>query len=166
MGPLMSRPERRSSSSPSRLPYPHPTSIAVTAAMKGNRRVNTRPEVALRSELHRRGLRFRKEVGLRPAGRLRRVDIVFPRVKLAVFLDGCFWHGCPQHGNNPKANTDYWRPKLARNVARDRVVTRELVAAGWSVIRVWEHEDVSEAAAWIEEAYRGLSSRPRWRHAE
>jgi DNA mismatch endonuclease (patch repair protein) len=134
--------------------------------MKGNRRVNTRPELALRSELHRRGLRFRKEVALRPADRLRRVDIVFPRVKLAVFLDGCFWHGCPQHGNNPKANTDYWRPKLARNVARDREVTRELVAAGWSVIRVWEHEDVSEAAARIEEAYRGLSSRPRWRHAE
>jgi DNA mismatch endonuclease (patch repair protein) len=124
--------------------------------MKGNRRVNTRPEIALRSELHQRGLRFRKEVAVRPARRLRRVDIVFPRVRLAVFLDGCFWHGCPEHGNEPKKNIDYWRPKLARNVARDAQVSSELVSAGWHVIRIWEHEDTEVAAARIERAYREL----------
>jgi DNA mismatch endonuclease, patch repair protein len=122
--------------------------------MKGNRRVDTRPEVALRSELHRRGLRFRKEVALRPAQRLRRVDIVFPAARLAVFIDGCFWHGCPEHGNQPKVNTSYWSVKLARNVARDEQVNAELVEAGWSVIRVWEHEDLTAAARRVEREYR------------
>jgi DNA mismatch endonuclease (patch repair protein) len=147
---------KSSSSSPSRLPYPHPTTPAVTAAMKGNRRVDTRPELALRSELHRRGLRFRKEVALRPAQRLRRVDIVFPAAMLAVFIDGCFWHGCPEHGNRPKANTDYWSVKLMRNVRRDAEINAELEAAGWAVIRVWEHEDVREAARRVEREYRRL----------
>jgi DNA mismatch endonuclease (patch repair protein) len=131
----------------------------MTAIMKGNRRVNTRPEVALRSELHRRGLRFRKDVALRPAQRLRRVDIVFPRARLAVFLDGCFWHGCPDHGNQPKANTEYWSAKLAGNAARDAQVNAELELAGWTVIRVWEHEDVRGAATRIERAYRQLLRR-------
>jgi DNA mismatch endonuclease (patch repair protein) len=127
--------------------------------MKGNRRADTRPEVVLRSELHRRGLRFRKDVGLRPAERLRRVDIVFPVVKLAVFVDGCFWHRCPEHGNRPKANTDYWSPKLSRNVARDALVNSELTSAGWSVIRVWEHEDAAAAGERIARAYRQLKRR-------
>ena len=155
----MPQPKKTSSSSPSTLPYPHPTSAAVTAAMKGNRRVNTRPEVALRSVLHRRGLRFRKDVAVRPSQRLRRVDIVFPRVKLAVFLDGCFWHGCAKHGNQPKKNTDYWQPKLARNVARDAQVNSELMAAGWHVLRIWEHEDAELAAVRIECVYRELRRR-------
>jgi DNA mismatch endonuclease (patch repair protein) len=150
-----SRPTKSSNSSP-KLPYPNPTSAAVTAAMKGNRRADTQPEVALRSELHRRGLRFRKDVALRPAERIRRVDIVFSSVKLAVFLDGCFWHVCPEHGNSPKANTDYWQPKLARNVARDAEVNTELSNAGWTVIRVWEHENVSGAAGRIEREYGRL----------
>src|SRR5436305_11073931 len=110
----MSR-HKSSSSSPNQLPYPHPTTPSMTAIMKGNRRIDTRPEVALRSELHRRGLRFRKEVALRPGQRLRRVDIVFPAVRLAVFVDGCFWHRCPEHGNQPRANTGYWSVKLHRN---------------------------------------------------
>jgi DNA mismatch endonuclease (patch repair protein) len=150
----------RSNSSPSKLlPYPHPTTAAVTAVMKGNRRADTRPEVALRSDLHRRGLRFRKDVALRPAERLRRVDIVFPSVKLAVFVDGCFWHGCPEHGNRPKANTDYWTPKLSRNVARDAEINRELTSAGWSVIRVWEHEDNASAGERIAREHRRLRGR-------
>lgn len=132
----------------------------MTAIMKGNRRVDTRPELALRSELHRRGLRFRKDGALRPAGRLRHVDIVFPRVKLAVFVDGCFWHGCPEHGNKPRANTEYWSVKLARNVARDAQVNAELEDAGWTVVRVWEHEDAREAAARIERSYRRLRTAP------
>jgi DNA mismatch endonuclease (patch repair protein) len=132
----------------------------MTAIMRGNRRVNTRPEVALRSELHRRGLRFRKEVGLRPANRLRRVDVVFPAVRLAVFVDGCFWHACPTHGNTPRVNTDYWSHKLARNVERDLLVNAELAESGWTVIRVWEHEPTSEAADRIERRYRQLQAAP------
>lgn len=146
---VMAKQRATSSSSPSALPYPHPSSPGVTAAMKGNRRVDSRPEVALRSALHRRGLRFRKDVPLRPAERLRRVDIAFPSVRLAVFVDGCFWHGCPEHGNRPRRNTGYWSPKLARNMARDVQVNTELAAAGWTVVRVWEHEDVEIAAARI-----------------
>jgi len=124
--------------------------------MKGNRSIDTRPEVALRSEVHRRGLRFRKEVALRPAQRICRVDIVFPAVRLAVFIDGCFWHGCPEHGNQPKVNTEYWSVKLAKNVSRDAMVNAELEDAGWAVLRVWEHEDVQDAASRIEETYRRL----------
>jgi DNA mismatch endonuclease (patch repair protein) len=90
------------------------------AVMQGNRRIDTKPEVLLRSLLHRRGLRFRKDRGLR-AGELGvRPDIVFGRAKLAVFLDGCFWHYCPQHGTDPKSNVGYWSKKLTGNVARDR----------------------------------------------
>lgn len=153
-----------SSSSPRRLPYPEPTSAAVTAAMKGNRRSNTQPEVSLRSELHRRGLRFRKEVALRPAERLRRVDIVFPKEKIAVFVDGCFWHGCPDHGNTPRVNTNYWSVKLSRNAARDATINAELTEAGWEVVRVWEHEEVGQAATRIERIRanrRCASSEPR-----
>lgn len=126
------------------LPYPHPTSRAVSARMRRNPRRDTRPEVELRSQLHRRGLRFRKDLALRIPGRVVRPDIVFPRARLAVFVDGCFWHACPQHGNQPRVNTEYWRPKLARNVARDRAVDAALVATGWLVLRAWEHEPVPE----------------------
>jgi DNA mismatch endonuclease (patch repair protein) len=124
--------------------------------MKGNRRADTKPELALRKELHRRGLRFRKDAPLRQAERLRRVDIVFPGARLAVFVDGCFWHGCPEHGNKPRANTPYWSAKLARNVARDAQVDAELESAGWAVIRVWEHEGVQEAAERVEIEYQRL----------
>lgn len=126
--------------------YPHPTSPAVTAAMKGNRRADTKPELALRSALHAQGLRFRKDFLLRTsAGSRVKADIVFTRNRIAVFVDGCFWHGCPDHGNTPKFNTAYWGPKLARNRERDRRVSKELEADGWSVIRVWEHVPVRQA---------------------
>jgi DNA mismatch endonuclease Vsr len=109
--------------------------------MRRNLRSGTRPEVLVRSELHRRGLRFRKDLPLRLPDRVVRPDIVFTRARLAVFIDGCFWHACPIHGNQPRTNIDYWGPKLAGNVARDRAVDAALVAAGWQVLRVWEHED-------------------------
>ena len=128
------------------LPYPHPSSQQVSARMKRNLRRDTRPEIALRSELHRRGLRFRKDHPLRLSDRIVRPDISFPRAKLAIFVDGCFWHACPIHGNEPRVNTDYWRPKLARNVARDRAVDAALEAAGWTVLRAWEHESVQSVA--------------------
>lgn len=139
--------------------YPVPSSPAVTVVMRGNRKRDTRPEVAIRSALHRRGLRFRKDVPLR-AGDLRvRADIVFPRRRLVVFVDGCFWHRCPDHGTSPRANTAYWGPKLDRNVERDRLQEQALRVDGWMVVRVWEHEDpaaVADAVSAILEAQRAV----------
>lgn len=114
--------------------------------MRRNPRRDTRPEVALRAELHRRGLRFRKDLPLRVGGRVVRPDVVFTRARLAVFLDGCFWHACPLHGNVPQANGAYWQPKLERNVARDHAVNTALDQAGWRVLRGWEHEPPGEVA--------------------
>jgi DNA mismatch endonuclease, patch repair protein len=129
-----------------KLPYPVPTSAGVSAAMRGNRKKNTRPELALRSALHRRGVRFRLG-GVVTAGGVRVApDLVFRQARVAIFVDGCFFHSCPDHGNAPRANVAYWAPKLARNVERDSQVNDALVAEGWTVIRTWEHED-SRAAA-------------------
>jgi DNA mismatch endonuclease (patch repair protein) len=115
--------------------------------MRSNTRSDTSSEKRLRSELHRLGLRFRKDFAVRVGdGRPIRVDVVFLRAKVAVFVDGCFWHRCPVHGTSPKANASYWLPKLAANVERDRRVDRELGDEGWTVVRVWEHEDPSDAA--------------------
>jgi DNA mismatch endonuclease (patch repair protein) len=113
--------------------------------MLGNRRRDTKPEVALRSALHAAGLRFRKDLRLDLGGIKVRPDIVFTRAKVAVFVDGCFWHSCPTHGTQPRRNSDYWGPKLARNIARDREQDAALVEHGWQVIRIWEHEPVGDA---------------------
>lgn len=127
--------------------YPHPSSPAVTAAMKGNRRADTKPEVALRAALHAHGLRFRKDFMLRATDGARvKVDVVFTRARVAVFVDGCFWHGCPEHGRVPATNPQYWPAKFARNRARDERVTAALEADGWTVVRLWEHVPVVEAA--------------------
>lgn len=134
--------------------YPHPTSAAVTASMKGNRSTDTKPEVALRSVLHRMGLRFRKDFMVPLPGRRVRVDVAFPRRGVAVFLDGCFWHSCPEHGSRPRANPNYWGPKLERNVRRDQEVTAALEDAGWKVVRLWEHIPADEAAAAVAIAVR------------
>jgi DNA mismatch endonuclease (patch repair protein) len=108
--------------------------------MQSNRRTDTGPERLLRSALHRRGLRFRKDYRIDlPALRVH-VDIAFTRQKLAVFVDGCFWHRCPEHATDPKANAAFWERKLQSNVERDRRVERALAGAGWRVIRSWEHE--------------------------
>jgi DNA mismatch endonuclease (patch repair protein) len=96
--------------------------------------------------LHARGLRFRKDLRLTPDGVHVRPDIVFTRARVAVFVDGCFWHRCPIHGNEPKRNTNYWGPKLDRNVWRDRRQDEALRSVGWTVVRVWEHEPVEKAA--------------------
>lgn len=126
--------------------YPWPSSAVATAVMRGNRKVDTRPEVLIRSLLHERGLRFRKHLEIRFAGGGVRPDIVFPGKRLAVFVDGCFWHRCPDHGTSPSTNSFYWEQKLRRNVERDRSVDRELGGAGWTVLRIWEHEDPRRAA--------------------
>ena len=112
--------------------------------MRGNRKRDTRPELLLRRAVHRFGLRYR--VATRPLpNRPWTADLVFPSARVAVFVDGCFWHGCPEHYAEPRTNTGYWAPKIARNRERDEVVTRELCDAGWTVVRVWEHEDVAVA---------------------
>jgi DNA mismatch endonuclease (patch repair protein) len=134
--------------------YPFPSSPAATATMKANRRVDTRPEALLRSALHRKGLRFRKDVYLRVGDVRTKADIVFRPRRIAIYLDGCFWHSCPEHGQLPRANRTYWKPKLERNVRRDQEVTRALRVDGWTVIRIWEHEPVDHAARKIHEAVK------------
>jgi DNA mismatch endonuclease (patch repair protein) len=136
------------------VPYPDPRDSAATSVAKGNRRRDTKPEIALRSVLHRRGLRFRKDLLLRVGDLKIRPDVVFTGAKVVVFVDGCFWHGCPQHQKVPKRNPDYWVPKLRRNTERDRRADRELLTEGWRVVRVWEHEDPSQAADSIEALVR------------
>jgi DNA mismatch endonuclease (patch repair protein) len=117
--------------------------------MQGNRSSETGPEIALRSELHRRGLRFRKHAA--PVAGLRcRADVIFPAARVAVFVDGCFWHRCPDHRTDPRTNSAYWSVKLDRNVERDRRNDAALAAAGWHVIRVWEHQVAADAARTIE----------------
>jgi DNA mismatch endonuclease (patch repair protein) len=118
--------------------------------MKRMPRKDSVPEVRLRRELHSRGLRFR--VNLR--GLPGTPDIAFTRAKIAVFVDGCFWHRCPEHGVLPKANRDWWREKLDRNVERDRRKDGELEELGWLSIHVWEHDDPSTVADGIEQAWR------------
>jgi DNA mismatch endonuclease, patch repair protein len=126
--------------------YPHPSSEGRAANMRAIRRTDTKPEIALRRALHRQGYRFRKDYRLDLAdGKRVRPDIAFTARRVAVFVDGCFWHACPEHGGRPAANTWYWDPKLRRNVERDRAADAALLAAGWDVVRVWEHESLDAA---------------------
>jgi DNA mismatch endonuclease (patch repair protein) len=111
--------------------------------MKRQRQRDTAPELALRSRLHRQGLRFRVNHPL--PGLRRRGDIVFPGARVAVFVDGCFWHGCPEHGTWPKRNAEWWRAKIEANRERDRDTDARLAEAGWLAVRVWEHEDARSA---------------------
>ncbi|MEE2031189.1 very short patch repair endonuclease [Rhodococcus chondri] len=122
-----------------------PTDPQTSARMSRQRRRDTVPEVALRRELHRRGARFFVDRAPLPGVR-RRADLVFPRRRVAVYVDGCFWHRCPLHATDPKNNAQWWATKLAANVQRDRDTDARLVAAGWTVVRVWEHEDPATAA--------------------
>jgi DNA mismatch endonuclease, patch repair protein len=119
--------------------------------MLGNVRRDTNPELAVRRELHRRGLRYRVDYPLPMAPR-RRADIVFTRAKVAVYIDGCFWHGCPDHATSPTRNSDYWQPKLQRNKSRDLETTAMLTEAGWVVLRFWEHQSAIDVADAIEQA--------------
>lgn len=118
-------------------------------------RRDTAAEIALRSMLHRMGLRFRVD---RPpiAGLPRRADLVFTTARVAVFVDGCFWHGCPDHGTWPKANAGFWRQKIEANRRRDADTDLRLEAAGWQVLRFWEHQDPALAADAVERAVRPL----------
>ena len=131
------------------------SSDGTARSMRSNRGRDTGPELAVRRILHREGLRYR--VDYPPLGGRRRADIVFTRQRVAVFIDGCFWHACPTHGSSPRRNADYWVPKLARNVARDRETDSLLRDSGWTVLRFWEHEPpdiVSEAIVSALRPYR------------
>ncbi len=114
---------------------------------------DTKPEIELRRELHARGLRFRVDRAVLQGVR-RRADLVFTRAHVAVMVDGCFWHGCPEHATWPKHNADFWREKIQANKQRDLDTDRRLAEASWQVVRVWEHEDASAAADRVEKAVR------------
>lgn len=127
---------------------------AARRRMLAQRRRDTTPEMRLRREVHRRGLRFRVDAPLPLPDVRRKADLLFTRRRVAVFVDGCFWHVCPVHGSSPKSNTIWWQEKLSANVARDRDTDRRLVAAGWVVIRIWEHEDPLTSADLVEKITR------------
>lgn len=129
---------------------------ALSSKMSTLARADTAPELLLRKELFSRGLRYRVQQPV-PGNRRRRIDVAFTRRRIAVFVDGCYWHGCPDHGTAPKANSEWWQWKFARNKARDDDTNRHLEALGWLVFRIWEHENCREAADRIEAAVR---SRP------
>lgn len=121
--------------------------------MQGNRSRDTKPELLVRSSLHRRGLRFRVARAPLPGVR-RTADVVFTKAKVAVFVDGCYWHGCPEHYRRPRSNQSYWDAKVSRNVSRDREIDQLLKEDGWTVIRVWEHDDPEAVASRVEAALR------------
>ncbi|WP_101254052.1 very short patch repair endonuclease [Streptomyces barkulensis] len=133
------------------------SSPGTRASMRANRSRDTKPEIALRKAVHSLGLRYR--VAARPLPELRRTaDLVFTRQKVAVFMDGCFWHGCEEHHTRPSANAPYWSEKVRRNRERDRDTTARLTEAGWLVLRFWEHEDPVEAALKVEAAVKARRS--------
>lgn len=125
--------------------------------MQRQGRRDTAAELAIRREVWRRGLRYRIDVAPIPALR-RRADLVFTRARVAVYVDGCFWHRCPTHATLPKANSQWWLEKLDANVRRDRDTDQRLAETGWLVIRIWEHEDAGSAADMIEAAVRPMAT--------
>jgi DNA mismatch endonuclease, patch repair protein len=128
--------------------------------MQSNKGRDTKPELALRSAVHALGLRYR--VSAKPLAGLRRTaDLVFPRAKVAVFLDGCFWHGCPEHHTVASANAKFWADKVEGNRARDRDTDGRLAEAGWVSVRIWEHEDPQVAARQVEEVVRARRLKDR-----
>ncbi|MFE2044130.1 very short patch repair endonuclease [Streptomyces sp. NPDC059477] len=142
------------------------SSAATRRSMLGNRSRDTAPELLLRSLVHAAGLRYR--VAAKPLPKMRRTaDMVFRPVKVAVFIDGCFWHGCPEHFVMPKANQPYWEEKIGRNIQRDRDTDDRLAEAGWLVLRFWEHREPEACAATVIKAVAArreevqASKRPR-----
>jgi DNA mismatch endonuclease (patch repair protein) len=136
--------------------------------MRRTRRSGTRPEMALRRALHRRGLRFVVDRPVPGGNRRRRVDILLRGARIAVFVDGCFWHSCPEHSHLPRTNTSWWRLKFRGIARRDRDTDSQLAAAGWLAVRIWEHEDPAEAAQAVEQLVRDRTAakqprRPRVR---
>ena len=119
-----------------------------SAAMRGVRTTGTAPEIELRRRLYGAGLRYRVSYPV-PGKPRRSIDIAFTRLRLAVFVDGCFWHGCPVHGAAPRTNSAFWAAKIAGNRARDRDTDAHLEGAGWFILRLWEHVEPEEAAGTV-----------------
>jgi DNA mismatch endonuclease (patch repair protein) len=142
--------------------YPTPGSVAASRVARANKGVDTKPEIRLRSALHREGLRFRKDYLLVDGSVRVKVDVAFPKARVAVFVDGCFWHGCPVHQRLPLRNADYWVPKLEANERRDRRVDDALRAAGWHVVRLWEHEDPTDKSKALSALIRSRRARCAW----
>ena len=133
------------------------SSGAVRRNMQANRSRDTGPELAVRRELHRRGLRFRTSIPV-PGMPRRTIDIGWRTLRIAVFVDGCFWHGCQEHVSHPATNADYWIPKIVANQERDSETQRHLEGSGWIVLRCWEHEDpavVAEEVVRIRSMFNG-----------
>ena len=141
---------------------PEPERVAPSDASVSRRyaalaRCDTSPEMELRRVLWHAGLRYRVQYKV-PGLPRRKVDIAFPGRKIAVQVDGCFWHGCPEHGRAPRRNSEWWQWKIARNQARDRDTDHRLTDLGWTVIHVWEHEDPADAARRVAKAANGPES--------
>ena len=126
-----------------------PSSADARRRMQSVRQKNTSAESALRRELHARGLRYRIHVSVLTKPR-RVADVAFSGLRVAVFVDGCFWHGCPEHASWPSHNAELWKKKIDDNRARDAETTQRLVQAGWRVVRIWEHEQPGDAADRVE----------------
>ena len=138
-------------------PIPSSEAASRRMAMTGQR--DTTAEMKVRRLLHGMGYRYRVDFPILEKPK-RRADLAFTRARVAVFVDGCFWHGCPEHGTWPKANADFWRDKIETNRKRDLDTNQRLEAKGWEVIRVWEHEDPKKAANQIAEAVRSRIDNP------
>lgn len=130
------------------------SSPGVRRSMQSNKGRDTQPELSLRRAVHALGLRYRVDSSLPLPGLRRRADLTFTKARVAVFLDGCFWHGCPEHFTTAKANAEFWREKVRRNRERDQETDRALRKLGWVSIRIWEHEDPQAAAERIEAVVR------------
>lgn len=141
---------------------PKPLDDVVRRHMETQPRSDTKPEVNLRRALHRRGLRYRVGVPV-PGAPRRTIDIAFTKMRLAVFVDGCFWHGCPEHGVAPKNNSEWWSYKLAGNRERDESTSALLANQGWRVVRVWEHQPLEEQVAVVLDALHGAAD-PEFEH--
>lgn len=136
--------DRKSSKKIKSAKRPKPSSKAALNRMKAAKPRDTAPEKALRAELHKRGLRY--QIDVKPVSELnRRADIIFRSARVAVFVDGCFWHGCPIHGTQAKANAEFWRNKIRQNQERDAETNLLLKKEGWKIVRVWEHENPERA---------------------
>jgi DNA mismatch endonuclease, patch repair protein len=164
---LPSRADDDQEDSPRQLPTSWASSEVVRRQMQANRSRDTQPELALRSRVHELGLRYR--VAAKPLPSIRRTaDLVFTRARVAVFLDGCFWHGCPDHHRPSQRNEEFWREKIARNRERDAETDKLLEEAGWTVVRIWEHEEPELAALKVRETVaemRTTVAYPRVRHS-
>lgn len=149
-----------------RVPYPEPGSPAASKIGRANRRVDSKPEIELRRHLHALGLRYRKDPLVRAGSTRTHPDVVFGAVRLAIFVDGCFWHVCPDHFHHPKTNLAYWEPKLKANQERDRKVGTALSDDGWTVLRIWEHTPVDEAVRLVVDVLATLGHAPALRLQE